>query len=55
MDKRGEIFRQYQVYSLPTSFFIDKDLNIYAYIEGGISRETMDQAIDDTKSGKVYN
>ena len=55
MDKRGEIFRQYQVYSLPTSFFIDKDLNIYAYIEGGINRETMDQAIDDTKSGKVYN
>lgn len=55
MDKRGEIFRQYQVYSLPTSFFIDKDLNIYAYIEGGINRETMDQAINDTKSGKVYN
>lgn len=54
MDTTGEIFRTYQVYSLPTSFFVDKDLNIYAYIEGGISRETMDQAIADTKSGKVY-
>lgn len=52
MDSTGEIFGKYQVYSLPTTFLIDKDSKIYGYITGGITREVMNKAIDETKNLK---
>ncbi len=52
MDTSGEVFGKYQVYSLPTSFLIDRESNIYGYITGSISREQMDKAIEETKAQK---
>ncbi len=52
MDNTGEIFEKYQVYSMPTTFLIDKESKIYGYITGGITREVMDKAINETKNLK---
>jgi len=54
MDETGHIFQNYQIYSLPTTFLIDKDSNIYTYLDGGLSREIMDRVIADTKVNKKY-
>lgn len=48
MDTTGQAFGEYQVYSLPTTFLIDKQSKIYGYVTGGISREVMDKAVSDT-------
>lgn len=52
MDTTGEVFGKYQVYSLPTTFLIDKESKIYGYVTGGITRDVMDKAVNDTKNLK---
>ena len=52
MDTTGEIFGQYGVYSLPTTFLVDKDSKVYGYVTGGITREVMDKAVNETKNLK---
>lgn len=52
MDTTGEVFGKYQVYSLPTTFLIDKEGKIYGYVTGGITRDVMDKAVNETKNLK---
>lgn len=47
MDTEGRTFGAYGVASLPTTFMIDKDGNIYGYATGGMKREVMDKIVDD--------
>lgn len=47
MDNTGKVFQEYGVYSLPTTYLIDKQSKIYGYITGGIPRKIMDNAVDD--------
>lgn len=53
MDTTGEVFTQYGVYSLPTTFLINKESRIYGYITGGIPKDKMEQAIRDTLEDKA--
>lgn len=52
MDETGEIFGVYGVYSLPTTFMIDRDSNVYGYVTGMMTREMMDSYINKTKEVK---
>lgn len=51
MDEGGEQFLSYKVRSLPTTYMIDKDGNIFGYVNGQISEETMRSIIEQTMSG----
>lgn len=52
MDHSGKIFEDYRVYSLPTTYMIDKDSYVYGYITGGMNRDVMDSAIKETLEKK---
>lgn len=45
-DTEGNASETYQVYSLPTSVFIDKDGIIIVYYPGGLTAEMLQQGID---------
>lgn len=48
MDTTGELFYQYGISSFPTTFMIDKNGNVFGYIPGSLSREIMDDIVDQT-------
>ena len=48
MDETGEVFGQYGVNALPTTFMIDRNGNVLGYVPGGMSQETMQSIIDQT-------
>ena len=52
MDTTGEIFSQYGVSAFPTTFMIDKEGNVFGYVQGAISREVMDSIVDQTMTGR---
>ncbi len=52
MDKDGKIFSQYNISSFPTTFMIDKNGNIFGYINGAINEEVIRDIIDQTVTGK---
>lgn len=47
-DETGEVFRDYYVYSFPTTFLIDKEGNIFGYQIGMMSKDLMQKAINMT-------
>lgn len=49
LDTDGSVFATYGAYSLPTTFMIDADGNVYGYLTGMMDRETMDSIIAQTK------
>ena len=49
LDTDGSVFATYGAYSLPTTFMIDVDGNVYGYLPGMMDRETMDSIIAQTK------
>ena len=49
LDTDGSIFATYGAYSLPTTFMIDAEGNVYGYLTGMMNRETMDSIIAQTK------
>lgn len=51
MDTTGGIFSAYGVRAFPTTFMIDKDGNIFGYVQGGVSRAVMDSIIEQTMTG----
>lgn len=51
MDESGQVFASYGTYSLPTTFMIDKDGNVFGYISGQLSEEIMLDIIKQTMDG----
>lgn len=51
MDTTGDIFATYGISAFPTTFMIDKEGNVFGYVQGGISREIMDSIVDQTLTG----
>lgn len=51
MDTTGEQFMNYGIYSLPTTFMIDKDGNVFGYVSGQLSEEIMLSIIEQTMEG----
>lgn len=45
-DETGSVFYDYEIYSLPTSYFIDKEGNIYGYAPGMITKDVMKSTIE---------
>ena len=52
MDTDAEAFQAYGINSFPTTFMIDKDGNVFGYIPGQLSEETMRDIIGQTVDGK---
>ena len=48
MDDTGEQMRYYGISAIPTTFMIGADGNIYGYVPGAMSAETMQSIIDQT-------
>ena len=51
MDASGELIRYYGVSAIPTTFMIDAEGNIYGYVPGAMTEETMQSIIDQTLRG----
>lgn len=51
MDTTGDIFNAYGVTSFPTTFMIDEDGNVFGYIKGALTRDIMNQIVEQTKEG----
>lgn len=49
MDLEGEVYSNYQISSIPTTFMIDKDGNIYGYVQGQLTKEVMKNIIEETQ------
>ena len=48
MDTSGEMFTQYGISAIPTTFMIDKDGNVYGYVPGQMTEDIMRSIIDQT-------
>ncbi len=51
MDPEGTLMADYYITAFPTTFMIDPDGNIYGYVPGAMSEETMQSIIDQTIQG----
>ena len=49
MDTEGELMQPYYITAFPTTFMIDTEGNIYGYVAGSISREIMEDIIEQTR------
>jgi len=47
-DETGEVFSQYNISSLPTTYLIDKDGNIQGYAPGMLTKDIMKNIIEQT-------
>lgn len=52
MDEGGYTFGAYRISSLPTTFMIDKEGNVFGYVQGGLTQEAMESIIEQTITGK---
>lgn len=52
MDTAGEVFGAYGVQSLPTTFMIDKEGNVFGYVSGQLSADMMQSIVKQTMEGK---
>lgn len=48
MDRTGEMFAAYGITSFPTTFMIDAEGNVFGYVQGQISKDTMKNIIEQT-------
>lgn len=55
MDKTGEMFSAYAIQSYPTSFFIDKEGNVFGYVPGMLTRSMLESFIAQTMGEKQSN
>lgn len=49
MDRTGEMFAAYGITAFPTTFMIDVEGNVFGYLPGMMTREMMDNIIQQTK------
>lgn len=52
MDTDWELFEEYQIYSYPTTFMIDKEGNVFGYASGQLSYDMMKDIVRQTMEGK---
>ena len=52
MNDGGYTFGAYRISSLPTTFMIDKEGNVFGYVQGGLTQEAMESIIEQTITGK---
>ena len=52
MDPEGLSFYQYGISAFPTTFMIDTEGNVFGYVQGAVSREVMDDIIQQTMTGQ---
>lgn len=52
MDDGGYTFGAYRISSLPTTFMIEKEGNVFGYVQGGLTQEAMESIIEQTITGK---
>ena len=48
MDEDGSIFETFGIYSFPTTFMIDAEGNIFGYVTGAMTAETMESVVQQT-------
>ena len=53
MDDTGALFYQYGISAYPTTFMIDTEGNVFGYVQGAVSREVMDDIIQQTMTGQL--
>lgn len=51
MDESGLTFAQYGIQAFPTTFMISEDGTVFGYVSGGISREIMEDIVQQTMTG----
>lgn len=52
MDESGLVFWSYGIQAYPTTFMIDKEGNVYGYVEGALTGEIMESIVKQTMEGK---
>ena len=52
MDDTGALFYQYGISAYPTTFMIDTEGNVFGYVQGAVSREIMDDIVEQTMTGQ---
>lgn len=52
MDDTGTLFYQYGISAYPTTFMIDPEGNVFGYVQGSVSREIMDDIVEQTMTGQ---
>lgn len=52
MDTTGEVFMQYGISAYPTTFMVDKDGNLFGYVQGQLNEDMMRSIIRQTIEGK---
>lgn len=52
MDENWDLFRAYGISAYPTTYMIDREGNIFGYIEGQINEEIMESIIRQTMTGE---
>lgn len=52
MDVTGEVTMTYGITALPTTFMIDREGNVFGYVNGALTREIMDSIVRQTMEGK---
>ena len=52
MDTDASLMLPYCITAYPTTFMIDKEGNVFGYVPGSMTREIMDQIIQQTKEGR---
>lgn len=52
MDTTGEVFAAYGIRAFPTTFMIDRDGNLFGYVESMLTRDIMDSIVQQTLDGR---
>lgn len=52
LDEGGDVFGQYGIRAFPTTFMVDKEGNVFGYIESALAREDMDDIVNQTMTGE---
>ncbi len=52
MDETSKSFMEYGIRAFPTTFMIDKEGNVYGYVEGALTGEIMENIVKQTMEGK---
>lgn len=55
MDETGDVFATYGIAAYPTTFMIDAEGNVFGYVQGGITRDIMNNIVEQTQSGTRQN
>ena len=52
MDVTGDLFATYGISAYPTTFMIDAEGNLFGYAQGALTRQIMDDIVEQTMTGR---